>query len=304
MLSYIAEWWSTKNQIFNNLDVLKMINEKGPQYGIDSNFIKIALSYRELPLWSDEQAWGQIIDNFRNIATLIKQSGTKGIAIDTEKYSTSSLFNPNSDRFKSVKKDILQAKVYERGREIMQAITEVYPNIEVILLPEGHFYWEAGFKEYEMWIDFYKGIESVKNNTGINLAIEGTYNITNKDRLTKIYNQIQTSMQNAVNDKQFWQKKCSLAIGMWPLGKAYDNKAARHSPSDFTRQFTQAVVLSPKYVWIYDHGASWFQLKREDADIYTKVGRRLWMTEYQTLPTDSNIDEYYSILRKYKKGHN
>src|SRR5262249_15747754 len=174
MLSYIAEWWSTKEQIFNNLDLLKTINAKGPQYGIDSNFIKIALGYRELPLWTDEQAWGQIIDNFRNIATLIKQSGTRGIAIDTEKYNTSSLFNPNSDRFKSIKKDILKGKVYERGRQIMQAITEVYPDIEVILLTEGHFAWETGVKEYEMWINFYKGMESIKNNKGIVLAIEGT----------------------------------------------------------------------------------------------------------------------------------
>ena len=303
ILSYVAEWWSTKDQIFNNLDLLKKINEKGPQYGIDSNFIKIALGYSELPLWTDEQAWRQIIDNFRNIATLIKQSGTKGIVIDTEKYSTSSLFNPNSDRFKSVKKDILQAKIYERGRQIMQAITEEYPNIEVILLAEGHFAWEADVKEYEMWIDFYKGIESVKNNKGITLATEGTYSVTDQDRLTKMYNQIQASMQKAVNDQQFWQEKCSLAIGMWPLGKAYDNKAARYSPSDFKRQFSQAIVLSPKYVWIYEHGASWFQLKKEDADKYTKAGRRLWTTAYQTLPTDPNIDEYYSILRKYKKSH-
>src|SRR5215470_13875709 len=73
ILSYVAEWWSTKDQIFNNLDLLKKINEKGPQYGIDSNFIKIALGYSELPLWTDEQAWRQITDNFRNIATLIKQ---------------------------------------------------------------------------------------------------------------------------------------------------------------------------------------------------------------------------------------
>ncbi len=303
MLSYVAEWWSTKNEIFKNLDLLHKINMKGRQYNIDSNFIKIALGYRELPPWTDEPGWKRIIDNFRNIATLIRQSGTRGIAIDTEKYSASSLFNPNSDRFKSVKRDILKAKVYERGRQIMQAITEAYPDIEVILLAEGQFAWENNNKEYEMWIDFYKGVESVKNNQGIILAIESTYSITDQVKLTNIYNRIQASMSNAVNDHKFWQEKCSLAIGMWPLGKEYTNKAARYSPSAFKGQFLQAVALSPKYVWIYGCGAAWFQLKGEEVDKYTKDGKRIWGKECQILPTDPSIDEYYFVLRNYKKGH-
>lgn len=298
MLSYIAEWWSTKNDIFKNFDLLNRINAKGQHSGIDSNFIKIALGYRELPLWTDEQAWERIIDNFRNIATLIRQSGTRGIAIDTEKYSVS-LFNPNNDRFKSLKRDILKAKVYERGRQIMQAITEEYPDIEVILFPEGH---ENISGEYEMWIDFFNGMESVKNNQGIVLALEGTYSITDQVKLTNSYKRIQASMLNAVDDQNFWQEKCSLAIGMWPLGKEYDNKAARYSPSVFKGQFLQAVALSPKYVWIYSHGVAWFQLKGEEADKYTKDGKWIWEKRYQILPTDPNINEYYSILRNYKNG--
>jgi len=303
IMAYFADWWSPKKEIFKNRDLLKKINAKGRQYGIDSNFIKIALGYRELPLWTDEQAWERIIDNFRNVATLIRQSGTRGIAIDTEKYSASSLFNPNSERFKSIKKDILNAKVYERGRQIMLAITEAYPDIEVILLPEGLFAWEENVQEYELWIDFYKGMESVKNNQGIILALEGTYSITDLAKLPTIYDRVQASMLSAVNDRKFWQEKCSLAIGMWPLGKAYDNKAARYPPSDFKRQFSQAVSLSPKYVWIYGHGASWYQLKGEDVDKYTKSGKWIWGKEYQILPADPNIKEYYSILRNYKKEH-
>lgn len=303
MLSYVADWWSPKNEIFKNLDLLKKINTQGRQYDIDSNFIKISLGYRELPLWTDEQAWEPVIDSFRNIATLIRQSGTRGIAIDTEKYG-SSFFNPDSERYKFIKRDILKAKVYEKGREIMQAITEAYPDIEVILLQEGSFWWIVqNDKEYEMWIDFYKGIESVKNNQGIVIATEGTYSITDKKQLTNRHNQILNSMQDAVTDKQFWQEKCSLAIGMWPLGKEYDNKSARFLPSVFEGQFLQAVALSPKYVWIYDHGVAWFQLKGEEAGKYTKDGRWIWEKRYQILPTDPNINEYYSILRNYKNGH-
>jgi hypothetical protein len=106
-----------------------------------------------------------------------------------------------------------------------------------------------------------------------------------------------------VEDPVFWKERCSIALGMWPLGKEYDNKAAHYSSLVFKEQFSQAVTLSPKYVWIYDHGASWFQLKREEAEKYTKGGRLIWGKEYQILPTDPNINEYYSILRNYKNGH-
>jgi hypothetical protein len=303
ILSYVAQWWSTKDEIFRNLALLKEINEKGRKYDIDSNFIKVALGSRELPLWTDDQAWKSVIENFRNIATLVKQTRTRGIAIDTERYNVSSLYNPNDKRFKAVNQVILRKKVYERGRQIMLAMTEAYPDIEVILLPEGHFYYsERNDKEYALWIDFYKGLESVKNNQGITLALEGTYSITDTVQLSDRYNRTQAAMRDAVNDQKLWQEKCTLAIGMWPIGKAYDNKSARYSPADFQKQFSQAVALSPKYVWIYDHGTSWFQLSKADADKYTNGGKWIWKKEYQILPTDPNIDEYYSVLRNYKQG--
>lgn len=302
MLSYVADWWSTKDVLAKNFDLLKKINTQGRRYDIDRNFIKIALGYRELPLWSDEQAWRLVIANFKAIAVLASQTGTKGIAIDTEMYG-SSLFNPDSDRFRPFSKDFLKAEVYKKGREIMQAMTAAYPDIEVILLQEGSYWWMVqNDKEYEMWLDFFKGVASVKNNHGIVIATESTYSITDKKQLAHRYNQVLHSMQDVEPDKRFCQEKCSLAIGMWPLGKQYDNKAARYSPSDFNNQFSQAVALSPKYVWIYDHGTAWFQLSKTDADKYTEGGKWIWEKAYQILPTDSNINDYFLILKNYTQG--
>jgi hypothetical protein len=307
MMANVADWWSTKNEIFKNLDLLKKINAQGQQYNIDSNFIKIALGHSQLPLWTDDKAWAGVLDNVKNIAELIKQSGTKGIALDTEPYEAS-LFDTKAVRFKSTNRDILKAKVYQRGKEIMQALTGVFPDIEVIILPEGSFYWfnpDQGSvaSAYELWIDFFNGMASVKNKKGIVVAGERTFHVTDRNSLNKVYNMINNTMIEHVEDPVFWKERCSIALGMWPLGKEYDNKAAHYSPLVFKEQFSQAVTLSPKYVWIYGHGASWFQLKREEAEKYTKGGRLIWGKEYQILPTDPNINEYYSILRNYKNGH-
>lgn len=299
MLSYLADWWTPRDKLFKNVNILKKVNLKGEQYGVDSNFIKVALGYRELPIWTDDMAWADILNNFKNIADLIKETGAKGIAIDTEPYN-SSLFNSKTERFKSVSRDILKNMVYQRGKEIMQVLVEVFPDIEVILLHEGGYHWyEARDKEYELWMDFFNGMASVKNRKGIVVASEGTYSIVDNKPLAKQYFIINNTMQKRVHDRTFWNNKCSIAIGMWPLGKEYSDKSARYSAKDFKEQFSQAVELSPRYVWIYDHGAAWFQLTKEDVDKYTNNGRWIWEKRYQILPADPAIQDYYTVI----KGH-
>lgn len=306
MLAYVADWWTPKEQIFKDIKMLTKINKEGAAYGIDSNFIKVAIGYRELPNWTDDKAWAGVLNNFRNIADLIKQSGTKGIALDTEPYSAA-LFDTKAERFKSTNRDILKTKVYQRGKEIMQVLTGVFPDIEVIILPEGAFYWfnpDQGTmaSAFELWIDFFNGMASVKNKKGIVVAGERTYSVTDRNSVNKIYNVINNTMIEHVEDPVFWKERCSIALGMWPLGKSYSDKSARYSTAKFKEQFLQATALSPKYVWIYEPGASWWQMKEEDVKKYTANGRRICEKENQVLPMDPAILEYYTVVRLNKSG--
>jgi hypothetical protein len=43
LLSYIADWWTSKDKLHRDFDLLTKINRDGRLYGIDCNFIKIAL---------------------------------------------------------------------------------------------------------------------------------------------------------------------------------------------------------------------------------------------------------------------
>ena len=306
MLTYVADWWTPKEQIFKDIEVLTKINEEGAAYGIDSNFIKVAIGYRELPNWTDDKAWAGVLDNFKNIADLIKQSGTKGIALDTEPYKVS-LFDTKAERFKSTNRDILKNKVYQRGKEIMQVLTGVFPDIEVIILPEGAFYWfnpNQGTRAsaYELWIDFFNGMASVKNKKGIVVAGEATYRVTDRNIVNKMYSMINKTMIEHVEDIVFWKEKCSIALGMWPLGKSFSDKSARYSAVKFKDQFLQATALSPEYVWIYAHGASWWQMKEEEMKKYTANGSRICEKENQVLPMDPAILEYYTVVRLNKSG--
>lgn len=300
MLAYVAQWYSPKKEIFKNLKTLKKINRKGAKYGVDSNFIKVALGYKELPLWTDDAGWAGVIDNFKNIAELIKKSGTKGIAIDTEPYTEHvELFDSKAGRFSNIEKDRLRTAVRRRGREIMQALTKVYPDIEVILLQEGSYHWFISkYPQYEMWMDFYNGMASVGNKKGIVIGAENTYSKLDMDSLSRINSLINGTMQKNAQDPAFWNDKCSIALGVWPLGKNYTDKSARYSAPDFKKQLSYAMSLSPKYVWIYDHGTAWLQLDEKEIKKYTANGRTIWTKESQALPVAPEIKDYYSVVRE------
>jgi len=305
-LAYLADWWTPKEKLFENIAILTDVNKKGASYGVDYNFIKVALGYKELPIWTDDKPWSTIQSNFRNIAKFIKQSGTRGIAIDTEPYEVP-LFDSTAYRFKTIDKNILKSKVFQRGRELMQALTEVFPDIEIIILPEGAFYWinheqSSSARTYELWIDFFNGMASARNKKGIVVGAEKTYSVTDKKSLKEIYDTINKTMLEHVQDPVFWKGHCSIALGMWPLGKTYSDKSARYSVARFDEQFLQAEALSPRYVWIYGHGAAWFQVKEEEVKRYSSHGRTVQGEKDQIIPTDPAILDYYTVVRQIGPG--
>lgn len=301
-VSSMADWWTSRDKLLEKLKVLTELNTKGARYGVDSNFLKVALGYGKLPDWMDDANWASVVKTFGDISELAKRSGSRGIVVDTEAY-TIPLFNPGVERYKGIGKELLRAKVYQRGRDIMKAITDAFPDIEIITLPGGAYYWfnpgeGVSPGSWELWIDFWNGMASVNNKNGIVIAAERTYSVVNSSYMNQIYALEQKTMQEHVQDKAFWMDKCSIALGMWPLGKSYEDKAARYTVAQFREQFRAAVALSPRYVWIYGHGAAWWQLTPEEAKKYSGISGVMWAPKFQVLPTTPIIDQFIGVVRR------
>jgi hypothetical protein len=297
IVNYLIEWWSSEEQVSGIAPELLRLNEKGARVGIDHNFVKVALGYKTLPHWADDAEWKRIIDTFSNISNVLKETGTRGIAIDTEAYQ-SPIFDSSSKRFNGTPKEQLQRLAYTRGQEIITSLTENYPAIEILLLQEGAYHsFVSGFHEYDLWIHFYDGLASLKNSQGIIVATENTYQVVRKDSLEKLYRDEFDAMALNSRDPQFWRERCSIAIGMWPLGREYWDKSSNYSAQEFQEQFEVAKKLSPKYVWIYDHGAAWYRMQDSEIKKYTANKRWIWEPHYQALPTDPLVSSYYDVVR-------
>lgn len=296
MLAYIGEWWSHETDLASNERRLKRLSELGTRCGLNNNFIKVALGYRAVPQWDDEDGWTGVERNIGAIAALARRTGLKGLAIDTENYDTK-VWEAHPLRFKRTKKDDWRGLVRKRGAQLMHAIVSAYPDAETLLLQEGAYWWFQRRDEfYELWIDFYDGLASVRPAAGVVVATESTYSLTKAAEIRARVAEIRDSMSQHVQDGDYWKDHGSLAIGMWPVGKAYDDKSARYSVGAFEQQFDAATHLSSRYVWIYGHGAAWWQMTPEQLGGYARDAHWIWGAQYQAIPTIPLLDQYRRVF--------
>jgi hypothetical protein len=296
MLAYIGDWWSQDSEISKNENRLARLTALGSKCGIDSNFLKVALGYRVIPEWEDENGWAQIERNIAAIAALAQRTGLKGLAIDTENYRNQ-LWADRSLFSKQTNKSQTRALVRKRGAQLMQAISTAHPSATTILLQEGAFWWyQRREKSYEFWMDFYNGLASVRPEGGLVIGSESTYSLTEPRDISARVTELRETMLQHAEDRAYWQGRGSVAVGMWPVGKAYDDKAARYPVAAFQQQFNAASDLSERYVWIYGHGSAWWQLTRDEIHRYTRQSHWIWGPEHQAIPTVPTLDEYRRVF--------
>ncbi len=84
--------------------------------------------------WFDDSGWAQIVEHWRIVARVAKQSGLRGILFDPEPYSDpyaqfrQLLPSPRRDRH-TFSFDDYYAQACRRGREVMSAVVAEYPNL-------------------------------------------------------------------------------------------------------------------------------------------------------------------------------
>ena len=114
-----------------------------------------------LPKW-DTPEWTTVNQNIQNLATEAKRIGFNGFLLNTSTSATKRLWDPEyNPRYKDISDDFAEQIVYQRGREIMQAIESVYPQAEIIIYPAGPL--EPITRNYTYWHHFTNGLLSLEH---------------------------------------------------------------------------------------------------------------------------------------------
>ncbi len=295
----------------------RAMNRACAEQGIDRNFIKVAF-YTRLPDWFDDSGWARLLENFRQAAIFAREGLFRGLAIDIEYVSEIYDLSWEGYRKPGYPFSRLREKSEQRGAQIVRSMVEEFPEMEVLHLPQGPECYG------ELAADLFRGmcVEMADRDCpgGLHLLTEETYLRTNPEWLIR-YAQDLNALAKAIlarESRPYWRQRCSISFGLWPLGYyrqifdetgkflgyggkrekfgdrivgSYADKSENYSVQEFRTQFAVSRMVCKRYVWIYCHGSTLWQLSKDEMVRYNGQAS-------DELPVVENLEDYIDVMRK------
>jgi hypothetical protein len=296
---------------------LKECNEVCRKAGIEDNFIKIAF-YSHVPLWTDEAAWKSACRNFFEAARFARETGCRGIALDIEYVGEQYELDWEGYDYQTYSQCQLQTAAIGRGRELVQAMLEAFPEMVFLHLPEGITYY--GPLASNLFSGMVQAMAKANAEGGMYLLTEASYDMTSTLGLIHYARTIESKVLDVLDKSsaEYWKKNGGIALGGWPLGYyrkildeqgkfigwsgkqekfgneivgSYADKSSRFPVEEFRAQYAGLLLGSDRYCWIYGHGATWWHYSEEEA-------RKFGDNKNARLPVDENLDGYKTVVRE------
>lgn len=237
------------------------------------NFLRFNTASKEHDWFDDFSA---IIGNARLAASIARQADKAtgkfpGIKFDVEQYNDK-LFTYSAQRDKATKSwDEYAKQARKRGREVMEAFQDGYPDVTVLMSLgySGAWYYAQGGKPLKDWdygllAPFMHGMtEAVKGRAKIVDGYEIGYYLQ-PETLHFGYKAMDKDLLGIVADAKKYRQVTSLGFGLW-----MDKNHATWNPDDVAQNdwtpetfevlVRKALQLSDEYVWVYtDKKPQWW----------------------------------------------
>jgi hypothetical protein len=215
--------------------------------------------------------WSVVIQNFRNCAAALKAAGFVGICFDNEQYAKAWGDYPGGASYAPGKTlNDYRAQQRLRGKQVMEAMVSVFPDIAVITLhgpsvsepnaPSSLQFpqWQSG---NELLGPYYAGfMEGVGSSPALNIDGGELYTLRTANDFLATYNWRKFDEPSAAVNSPFiptslrtiWPQKISISYGVYdrPFG------GASMTPSILGTTLTNALRQADHYVWFYTEGGS------------------------------------------------
>ncbi len=249
--------------------------------GGDPKFLPAPASYTFANVdWFDE-GWSRIAQNGAVAAYIAREGGLKGLMIDTEGYGGGSgpwiqPFSYKIYRGVCLKSGVAPhtpeeclAQVRKRGREFMQAVTAVYPDITIIVIPGIGSTSDATVPLGSAFVDGM--LEGSGPAATLVDGMESAYPVQRYDSFVKLRQF--TEKDNAGKSKvpELLKRRVSYGFGLWvdfesratgPFAgwRTDDPKEFElnyRSPARLEHSLHYALKTSDRYVWLYTQHTQW-----------------------------------------------
>jgi hypothetical protein len=222
--------------------------------------------------WFDDHA--AVIHNARLAAKVAREGRCAGILFDIEQYD-GQLFKFRVQRdAKSKGWDAYSHIVRQRGREVMNAFQEGFPDL-VVLLTFGHSLPFAQANnmgslpaaDYGLLAPFLDGmLDAARGKTRLVDGHELSYSYKDPDRFPTAYRMMSNDALAVVAaDAEKYRQVYSFGFGIWldfdhrKLGWNVDEPSKNYfTPELFEASVRRALETSDEYVWIYTETPRWW----------------------------------------------
>ena len=235
------------------------------------NFLRFNTAPGDLD-WFDDYA--AILNNARLAAKVALEGQGAGILFDVEEYQ-GGLFTYPKQRDATTKSwDEYAAQARRRGREVMDAFQEGYPDLTVFLtfghsLPRTTS--EGGKKPlaecaYGLLAPFLDGmVEAAKGDARLVDGFELSYGYKRQAQFDEGYRLMKEGVLPIVADPAKYGRVCSAGFGLWmdydwrTKGWAAEEPSRNYfTPESFEASLRRALERSDEYVWIYTETPRWW----------------------------------------------
>jgi hypothetical protein len=218
--------------------------------------------------------WSVTIQNFANCAAALKDAGLAGICFDNEQYFSPWGDYPSGAKYYETKTlNDYRAQMRLRGKQVMEAMVAVFPDIAVITLhgpsvSEPNAPSSLGFPQWqsgnELLGPYYAGfMEGVGTSSALNIDGGELYDLRTPTQFLNTYNwRKYDEASDAVNSpfipaslRPVWSSRISISYGVYDKpfnGAAMDSTILKST-------LINALAQADHYVWFYTEGPTFLR---------------------------------------------
>ena len=251
--------------------------------------------------WFDPN-WSGIAENGAVVAWLAKEAGLKGLFLDVEHYTGTlgpwkgkDIFDyeacPSKDKHSL---DEVVAQIQLRGRQFMEAMGKVYPDITIIIIQN------TGWGRHNLVEFFVRGMLEARGQATIVDGGETGYSMITHKEFASLREGAESrhSREKLFAPVEYaigvWVDRTPNAYGGWHTNPADFYKNYR-SPDELEHTLHAALTEADKYVWLFTwHSNVWFN---------PLVRPRPMLGQCVLCPHEKVPDEYVQALINCRKPH-
>jgi hypothetical protein len=236
-----------------------------------SNFLRFNTTPADLD-WFDDH--GAVLANARLAADVARRGRCAGILFDIEQYN-GQLFDYRRQRHGGEKSwEEYAARVRARGREVIAAFQEGFPDLTVFLTFGYSLPWvqsERGKKplaecSYGLLAPFLDGlVDGARGGTQVVDGHELAYGYKTPERFAPAYRMMREEATAIAADRDKYARVFSFSFGIWLDGNwrqagwdTEDFSKNFHTPEAFEAVAREALRTADDYVWIYSETPRWW----------------------------------------------